>query len=79
MLKGISVRIFHGYTCWDHLIDSSDEAATKAAVVGVRFRRRADALNAARKAFRESADRRVCGPRIEVTLRTARRKRITVG
>ena len=79
MLTGISAEIRQGYTGHDHLIDGADESATKDAVAGVRFRRSSDALKAARKAFRESADRRVCTARIQVTLRTERGNRITVG
>jgi len=79
MMTGISASIRLGYTGYDHLIDSSDETAATDAVAGQDFRRASDALEAARRAFRASADRRCACARVQVDLRTARGDRITVG
>ena len=79
MLTGIRAEIRHGHTGYDHLIDSADTSAATDAVAGIEFRRSSDALEAARRAYRASCDRRVSGARVQVTLRTARGDTTTVG
>jgi hypothetical protein len=72
MLIGITAQWHAGYSGYEHLIDSADEAAIVDAVAGQTFRRASDALRAAKRAFEASADRRVRTARIAVSLRTAR-------
>ena len=79
MLTGIRAEIRRGYTGADHLIDGRDEDAATVAVAGRAFRRAADALAAAERAFEKSCDRRVSTARIQVTLRTARGDELVVG
>ena len=79
MLTGVRAEIKHGYTGWDHLIDSQDESAAMDAVAGQSFRRSSDALRAASVAYRSVCDRRVRGARILVTLRGAYGDVIEVG
>jgi len=79
MLIGVRAEIKHGYTGWDHLIDSQDEASAMDAVAGQSFRRSSDALRAASVAYRAVCDRRVRGARIRVTLRGAYGDLVTVG
>lgn len=79
MLTGITAWWRAGYTGDDHLIDSRAEEAIERAVKGKTFRRSADALRAAEKAWAENADYRVRIARIQVALRTARGERIEIG
>lgn len=79
MLTGITARIHRGYTGHDHLIGRGDETAAIDAVAGRPFRRAADALEAARRAYRDACDARVRHARISVALRTARGDRVEVG
>jgi hypothetical protein len=79
MLIGVKAEIGQGYTGWDHLIDSQDEAAATNAVAGQKFRRSADALKAAERAYEASCDQRVSAARIRVTLRGAYGDIITIG
>jgi len=79
MLTGIESTIRSGHTGHDHLIDSIDRAAATDAVAGIQFRRSSDALLAAQQAYLDACDTRVRTARVQVTLRTARGDRITVG
>jgi len=79
MYIGIEATVRRGYTGYDHLIHSSDEAAATSAVAGQSFRRTADALEAAERAYMASCDRRVRAARVQVTLRDASGDEITVG
>jgi hypothetical protein len=72
MLEGISTYICRGYTGADHLIGSSDEKLVADSIVGLHFRRAADAYAAAERAYRGHCDRRVSGAPIEIVLRRAR-------
>lgn len=79
MLTGVRAEIRQGYTGYDHLIDSGDEAAVIDAVAGQEFRRSSDALKAAEKAFAASCHSRVRLARITVTLRNAYGDIVEVG
>lgn len=78
MITGIKATICEGYTGWDHLIDDDDRTSATAAVAGIKFRRAADALRAADRAYMDSCDRRCSGAIVQVTLRTARGDVVTV-
>jgi hypothetical protein len=61
------------------MIDDDDERAVQDAVVGREFRRSADALKAAERAFVGACDRAVRTARIRVVLRSARGDRVELG
>ena len=69
-MTGITAEIRHGYTGADHLIDARDMEAVHDAVADVEFRRAADALAAAERAFRAVCDPRVRTARIVATVDT---------